>query len=82
MLTWSTLIRTPFSFLFVRTRLEERMVEYVVREHRNGRVLEAILADPYVRNRLGAEQRARLLDHPELVHAVADDLVRAGRKAA
>lgn len=74
MLTLRELIRTPLSFLFVTPTMEERVVQYLIREHHNGRSVIDVLEDPFVRNRLRPEQRTRLLDHPELAHAVASDL--------
>ena len=63
-----------FSFLFQRSAKEERVAQYVVREHGRGRPLREILADHYVANRLPLpEQRARLLDRPEILHAFAED---------
>jgi len=54
-----------FSFLFERSSGEERVAQYVVREHDRGRSLNEILEDKYVVNRLKTpEQRARLLDRP------------------
>lgn len=67
------LIRSPFSFLFARSQGEERIAEYVIREHGRGRVLEDILADNYVKNRMSDEQVRRLLDRPEVVAALGDD---------
>jgi len=67
-----------FSFLFQRTTKEERVAEYVVREHARGRPLREILEDHYVANRLPSPaQRARLLDRPEIVHAVGEDDIDA-----
>lgn len=70
------LLRTPFSFLLVETRTEDRAATYVVREHGRGRPLEDILADPYLRDRLSADQITRLLERPDLVHALGDDVCR------
>jgi hypothetical protein len=75
------ILRNPFSFLFASSNTEDRMAAYVVREHGRGRSLEEILADPYVRNRCTDQQRARLLDNPEVVHAVGDDVVAQTRRA-
>jgi hypothetical protein len=72
-------IRGAFSFLSSRTRSEDRMAEYVIREHRRGRPLHDILEDNYVTNRCSAEQIKRLLDRPEVVHALGHDLVEAVR---
>jgi len=67
-----------FSFLFQRSTQEERVAEYVIREHDRGRSLNDILEDKYVVNRLPSpDQRARLLDRPEVLHAVGGDMVDA-----
>jgi hypothetical protein len=75
----SDFFRNPFSFLFTRSRSEEQLVAYVIREHARGRSLADILADPYVRNRTTEQQRARLLDHPEVIRAIGNDVVEAAR---
>ena len=79
MLKLASVLRNPFSFLFARSSLEERVAAYVIREHERGRSLEDILDDPYVRNRLSASQQARLLDRADIIRAVGDDTVRAAR---
>ena len=64
-------LKDLFSFLFQRSTGEERVAQYVIREHERGRSLAEILQDRYVVNRLQSpEQRARLLDRPEIVRAV------------
>jgi hypothetical protein len=76
-------IKDMFSFLFARSSGEERVAQYVVREHDRGRSLAEILEDKYVANRLpSAEQRARLLDRPEIIQAVGADMVAAAKAAA
>ena len=55
------------------------MAEYVIREHHRGRSLAEILDDPHVRNSLTPEQTERLLDRPDVVHAVGEDVVAAQR---
>ena len=52
---------------------EEALGAYVVREHRQGRSLEEILEDPYLKNRASDEQRLRLLERPEVIRAVGED---------
>ena len=79
MLRLDTFIRNPFSFLFTRTSAEERVAAYVIREHQRGRALQDILGDRYVQNRLTPQQQSRLLDRPELIHAIGDDTVEAAR---
>jgi hypothetical protein len=77
--TLADLFRNPFSFLFARSTQEERVAAYVIREHERGRSLEEILEDPYVRNRLTPQQRSRLLDRPDVIRAIGDDIVESAR---
>jgi phosphohistidine phosphatase SixA len=72
-------IRNPFSFLFTRSSQEDRLAAYVIREHERGRALDEILDDPYVRNRCTREQVARLLDRPEVIHALGETTVSAAQ---
>lgn len=65
--------------IYARTRSEEVVARYVLREHACGRQLRMILADPYVRNRCSLEQVDRLLDDPAVVHAVGADDIAAVR---
>ncbi len=75
-------LKDMFSFLFQRSAAEERVAQYVIREHDRGRSLHEILEDKYVVNRLASpEQRARLLDRPEIIHAIGGDMVEAARAA-
>jgi hypothetical protein len=72
--------RDLFSFLFQRSTQEERVAQYVIREHDRGRPLSEILEDRYVVNRLqNPNQRARLLDRPEILHAVGSDTAEAAK---
>jgi len=57
--------------------LEERVVEYVVREVGNGRRLSEVLNDPYVRNRLSAEKLARVLEKPAVIAALEQSISSA-----
>ena len=67
-----------FSFLF-GSKKEDVICDYVIREHRRGRMLGEILQDPHVTNTLSPEQIPRLLDRPEIVHAVGEDVIAAHR---
>jgi len=60
---------------------EDALASYVVREHRQGRSLDEILDDPYLKNRATDEQRLRLLERPEVIRAVGEDTaaMAAGR---
>ena len=71
--------KSPFSFLFTGSSHEDRVAAYVIREHERGRALAEILDDPYVRNRCTPQQIERLLDRPELIRALGDDVVSATR---
>ncbi|TMK68911.1 MAG: hypothetical protein E6G50_13970 [Actinobacteria bacterium] len=75
-----SLLRSPFSFLFTSSSTEDRVAAYVVREHSRGRGLSEILEDRYVQNRLTVDQQRRLLDRPEVVHALGDDAVEQTRR--
>ena len=70
MVSFSSFLRNPFSFLFARSQRDERLVQYVIREHKRGRSLDEILEDPFVRNRCTESQKQRLLDHPDVVRAL------------
>ena len=73
------IFKNLFSFLFQRSTAEERVAAYVIREHDRGRALSEILEDRYVKNRLSAAQQARLLDRPEIIHAIGGDMIEAAR---
>lgn len=71
--------RNPFSFLFQRSSQEERLAQYVIREHDRGRSLDEILEDRYLLNRTTVQQRERLLDRPEVIRAIGDDTIASAR---
>ena len=77
----SSFFRNPFAFLFTRSSKEESLAAYVLREHERGRPLSEILEDPYIRNRSTPQEVARLLDRPELVHALGEGVVAPEREA-
>lgn len=54
--------------------VEERVVEYVVREVHNGRRLMETLEDPFVRNRLNEDKRHEILENPEIVDALESEI--------
>jgi hypothetical protein len=72
-------LRNPFSFLSSRPSSEDRIAQYVIREHERGRPLSEILEDPYIKNRTTPQERARLLDRPEVVRALGHDVVESAR---
>jgi len=74
-----SLFRNPFSFLFTRSSSEERVAAYLIREHDRGRSVDEILEDPYVRNRCTPQQRARVLERPEVIHALGNAIAAEAR---
>jgi hypothetical protein len=56
---------------------EERVLHYIVRELHQGRNIKVILNDPYVRNRVNEGQLDKVLDNPEILKAVEEELNKA-----
>jgi hypothetical protein len=54
--------------------VEERVVEYVIREVHNGRRLMEVIEDPYVKNRLSSDKVEGILQNAEIVHALEDEI--------
>jgi hypothetical protein len=67
--------RNPLASLFASTRREQYLARYVLREYGRGRSLQEILDDPYIRNRSTPDERARLLERPEVVAAIGQQVV-------
>ena len=70
MVRLTSFLRNPFSFLFAKSRMEEAVVAYLLREHGAGRRVDEILQDPYVRNRMSEEQQRRMLARPDVIRAL------------
>lgn len=68
-------VRNPFAFLFVTSRRDQFLAQYVLRQCARGRSLADVLADRYVVNRSRPEERARLLERPEIVEAIGEQTV-------
>ena len=62
------------------SRREDFLARYVLREHARGRLLADIFEDPYVRNRSTPEERARLVDLPEVVAALGESSLEEMRR--
>jgi hypothetical protein len=58
---------------------EEALAAYILREHKQGRSLDEILEDPYLKNRATEEQRRRLLERPEVIRAVGENTAAMAR---
>lgn len=59
--------------------IEERVIEYVIREVHNGRHLMEVMDDPYVRNRLTDAKREEVLENSEVVDALEAEMRTAFR---
>jgi len=68
-------ILNPFKSLFSPTRREQYVEHYVLRELRKGRAFAEILEDPYVLAWSTADERARLLERPDVVAAVGANAI-------
>jgi hypothetical protein len=68
-----------FRNLFSKSDHVDRVAAYLIREHERGRTLSEILDDPYVKNRTTPQERDRLLDRPEVIRALGDDVVEQAR---
>lgn len=75
-------MKNPFASLFGRTRREDFLANYVIRESRRGRTFAEVIDDPYVVNRSTPEQRARLLERADVIAAVGTEQVEEARSAA
>ena len=71
--------RNVFSFLGTKSTQEERVAAYLIREHDRGRSVDDILDDPYVRNRCSANEIARVLERPDVIKAIGDDMAEAAK---
>ena len=69
-----------FSFLGTTSTQEERVAAYLIREHDRGRAVTDILDDPYVRNRCSEHEIARVLERPDVIRAIGDDLAEAAKE--
>ena len=59
---------------------EQRVVEYVIREVNNGRRLTEVLQDPYVRNRLSDERVQHVMENPEVLNALEEQITESFQK--
>ena len=72
---------SPFGFLFAKSSSEDRVAAYIIREHDRGKAIDDILDDPYVRNRMSVQDVARVVERPDVLRAIGDDMVEAARAA-
>jgi hypothetical protein len=74
-------VRNPFKSLFGTSPREQYVERYVLREHRKGRSFAEILEDPYVLAWSTPDERARLLERPDVVAALGDRAIADLRAA-
>jgi hypothetical protein len=72
---------SPFGFLFAKSSAEDRIAAYVIREHDRGRAIDAILDDSYVKNRLKPAEIERVIERPDVLRHIGDDMAEAAREA-
>ena len=63
-----------FKSLTQRSNRQDQVAAYVIREHGEGRDIDEILDDPYVKNRATETQRRQLLERPDVIRAVGGQL--------
>lgn len=63
-----------FASLFQRSSRQDQLAAYVIREHGQGRDMDDILADPYLRNRATETELRQLLEHPDVVRAAGEQI--------
>ena len=54
--------------------VEERVIEYVIREVHAGRSLMDVMNDPFVRNRLSEAKRDDVLENSAVVEALEEEI--------
>ena len=74
-------ILSPFGILFAKSSREDRVAAYIIREHDRGKAIDDILDDPYIRNRMSVQDVARVVERPDVLRAIGDDMVEAARGA-
>ena len=70
----------PFSGFFEPDSRNDRLAAYIIREHSLGRPIEEIIDDPYLKNRVSREHIERLLERPDVIHAVTEDTAKAAKE--
>lgn len=53
---------------------EERVIQFIVQEIHGGSTLQEALDEPYVVNNTSPEWRREILDRPEIIKAVEDEM--------
>ncbi len=70
---------------FDANNLEDTIVDYIVNQIDEGKVLSEIMDSPFVKNRINDAQRDQILNNPEIAQATLDEVkevfnsLRAGK---
>jgi len=57
--------------------IEERAVNYIIRELHNGRSLSSVVNDSYIKNRIDEEKMDHILENEEVIRAVEEEISAA-----
>ena len=77
----------PYFFLSSRPSREQRIASYVIRQHRKGRMLSDVLADPYLRTCGSRRSVWKAMSQPWVLRALERNVeeairdLRPGRRA-
>ncbi len=63
-----------FQSLVGRSSRTDQLAAYLVREHAQGRDVDEILDDPYIKNRATESQRRQLLERPDVIRAIGENI--------
>lgn len=63
-----------FQSLFKRSSRTDQLAAYIIREHGQGRDVDDIMDDPYIKNRATESQRRQLLERPDVIRAIGEHL--------
>lgn len=63
-----------FKSLFQRSSRSDQLAAYLIREHAQGRDVDEILDDPYIKNRATESQRRQLLERPDVIRAIGEHI--------
>lgn len=57
--------------------VEERVIQFIVQDIHSGKTLEQALSEPYVVNNTSPQWRREVLERPEIIKAVEEELEKA-----
>ncbi|MCK4777996.1 MAG: hypothetical protein KAS39_06415 [Actinomycetia bacterium] len=60
--------------------VEERVINYTLKELQNGKRLRNIIEDPYVKNRIPEEKISHIIENPQIIEAVEEEINKTFKK--